>query len=289
MLERSEHHQSDSSHEIFDEVSGLAEMIQTGDAKLEKGWWQPERAPSGDWFVWGGAAAELVVPVLPPATRLEIDLAPRRGDSFLDVTLNGTGVARVEGHAPRRRYWTEEVRGETGKESRLAFLRPQGYPDPGRDSRALSVQLFGVRAVGPSVGWAAMLASEEDRHRALITATGLFGPEVFPEGRGVWTQPTAKMFLPAGAGTLTVTLWAPRPSPPLVEFDLGGKTVAGPTPVGHEPSQIEIAIAPSSAASGGIELGLKATPFCPAQEGDSTDTRQLGVVLGRVRFIPSGL
>ena len=262
------------------------DLVQSGSASLAKDWWEPERAPNGEWFVWGGAAAEVALPPLTRGTRLELDVMPHRGQAPLDVILNGKKVAQIDGNASRKRYWAGEELAAAEAKGRLQFARVQGYVPSDRDLRPLAVQLFGVRAVGQGAKWAGALASEEDRQRTLIKATGLLDAEVFPEGRGVWTKPQAKVFVPAGVGTLTILLWAPRPKPPLLEISVLGKAVTGPTEIGHDPMEIEVVVSAAMVAKGGVELDLKATPFCPAKEGGTSDTRELGVVLSHIRFSP---
>lgn len=263
------------------------EMIQAGVAVLAKDWWDPERAPNGEWFVWGGAAAEVSLPPLPRGTRLELDVMPHRGAAPLEIVLNGKKARQVEGSSPRQRYWISEDAVAADAKNRLVFTRSQGYVPSDRDLRPLAVQLFGVRAVGAGVSWAGPVAAEEERARSLVKATGVLDPESFPEGRGVWTKPEAKLQLPAGPGRLVITLWAPRPKPPVLELSVRGGRVAGPLEVGNDPIQVEIPITAALVAKGAVDLDLKATPFCPAKEGISSDARELGVVLSHVRFTPA--
>ena len=262
------------------------ELVESGSASLAKDWWEPERAPNGEWFVWGGAAAEVSLPPLPRGTRLEIDVMPHRGQAPLEVLLNGKKVTQIDGNTPRKRYWVAEELVASEARGRLQFARSQGYVPSDRDLRPLAVQLFGVRAIGQGVRWGGGLAAEEERQRTLIKATGVLDAEVFPEGRGVWTKPQAGVFVPAGVGTLTIRLWAPRPKPPVLEISVLGKVVAGPLEVGHDPIEVEVPVTAAMVAKGGVELALKATPFCPAKEGGSADTRELGVVLSHIRFTP---
>jgi hypothetical protein len=263
------------------------ELVQSGAASLVKDWWEPENAPSGEWFVWGGAAAEVSLPALARGTRLELDVMPHRGSSPLDIVLNGKKVRQIEGGAPRLRYWIGDDAVVGDSRNRLQFSRAQGYVPSDRDLRPLAVQLFGVRAIGPEVAWAGVVAAEEERSRSMVKATGVLDPEDLPEGRGVWTKPEAKLFVPAGPGKLTITLWAPRPKPPLLEISVRGTRVAGPIEVGHDPILVDVPVTASLVARGGVELDLKATPFCPAKEGISGDARELGVVLSHIRFAPA--
>jgi hypothetical protein len=212
---------------------------------------------------------------------------PHRGQAPLEIVINGKKVRQIEGNTSRQRYWVSEEAVAADAKNRLVFARVQGYVPSDRDLRPLAVQLFGVRAVGQGVTWAGVLAAEEERQRSLVKATGVLDPEEFPEGRGVWTKPEARLTLPAGPGRLTLTLWAPRPKPPVLELSVRGTKVAGPIEVGHDPVQVEIPVTAALVAKGSVELDLKATPFCPAKEGISSDARELGVVLSHVRFVPA--
>jgi hypothetical protein len=263
------------------------EMVQAGTALLAKDWWEPEHTPDGEWFVWGGAAAEITLPPLPRGTRVELDVMPHRGPAPIGIVVNGKKVRQLDGDASRQCYWVNEEAFAANVRNRVAFVRAQGYVPSSRDPRLLSVQLFGVRAVGQGSMWAGVIAAQEERARSLVTATGVLDPEQFPEGRGAWTKPEAKLFVPAGPGKLTITLWAPRPKPPAIEISVRGAKLAGPIEVGHDPMKVDISLTAEHVAKGGVELDLKATPFCPAKEGVSSDRRELGVVLAHVQFVPS--
>jgi hypothetical protein len=260
-------------------------MVQAGTAVLGAGWWPPERAAGGDWFVWGGSSAEISLPAFAPGTRMELDFMPASGPAPLELSANGAPGLSFKGTATRNRYWLPaELLRSTGQNT-LTFTRAQGYVPNPADPRALAVQLFGVRVVGPGVAWAGRLASEADRNRVLVRATGILGPEAFPSGPGAWTSPQARLWLPAGPGTLTLTVWAPRPTP-LVELWARGTRLQTPVEVGPEPVALQVRLEAAQLSQGGLDLELRATPFCPARQGASSDTRELGIVISHVSFTP---
>lgn len=261
------------------------DLVQEGIATLARDWWEPEMGPDGR-FVWGGAAAEVVMPTFPRGTRLELDLQPAQGAAPLEIVLNDTLVKEVEGMSGRQRFWLpEEALAAEGK-NQLLFKRAQGYVPSNADLRPLAVQLFGVRTVGPGALWAGGIATEDERARSFVKASGLMDPEEFPEGPGVWTKPEAQLWLPVGPGSLTLTVWAPRPKAPVLELSARGKSLMTPMEIGPDPMSIELPISPAHIAKGGLDLDLRATPFCPAREGAGDDQRELGVVITHARFTP---
>jgi hypothetical protein len=217
---------------------------------------------------------------------MELDFMPAPGPAPVEIAVNGTRCLQVGGTVVRNRYWLPpELLLSTGRNT-LTCTRAQGYMPGAADLRALAVQLFGVRVVGPGVAWAGRLASEADRSRVLVRATGMLGPEVFPSGPGAWTNPQARLWFPAGPGTLTLTVWAPRPTP-LVELVARGTRLLGPLEVGRVPVTLQVRLGAAHLTQDGLELELRATPFCPAKEGVSSDSRELGVVIAHASFTPA--
>jgi hypothetical protein len=267
--------------------SEWGELVQEGTGLLERGWWEPELAAESDWFAWGGASAEIMLPPFLLGTKMELDFMPAKGPAPLEVAVNGKRVLQIDGAAIRKRYWLPEDLLVAAGKNTLSFTRAQGYVPSAADPRALGVQFFGVRVVGPGVAWAGRLASEEDRKRVWVRASGILGPEVFPSGHGAWTNPQARLWFPIGPGTLTLTVWAPRPKPPLVELVARDKRLLGPVEVGGDPATLQVQVGAAHVAKGGLDLELRATPFCPAKEGVSSDSRELGVVIAHARFIPA--
>jgi hypothetical protein len=264
-----------------------AELVAEGIAKFGSGWWEPESAPDEERFAWGGVSAEVNLPAFPRGSRLEIDAAPYPGPAPVELLANGKRVRKLDGDAGRERVWVAEDFLRSEGANVVTLTRSEGYIPGPRDPRKLAVQLFGVRVVGPKVPWAGWLASEEDRKRLWVRATGLLLPEEFTFGRGVWSQPEAQLWFPAGAGVLHLKLCAPRPSAPVLELLARGKALVAPAEVGPEPVVVDIPIGSEHVARGGLDLTMRATAFCPAREGLGNDTRELGVVLTHARFEPS--
>ena len=112
-----------------------------------RGWWLPEVAEGLGKFMWGGAEAEMLVPVLPTDQVLALDFVPYPGPAPLDVVINGAVALTVPGDAPRAVHALAARFFSTGHTNRVAFLRAEGYVPGVSDSRRLSVQLWGVTFV----------------------------------------------------------------------------------------------------------------------------------------------
>lgn len=250
------------------------------------GWWLPEEARDRTLFRWGRPGAALLLPPLPPGTAVEIHLEPAPGQTPLVITVNGREVATVAGDAGEQRVWLAPgtLSGDTA--SRLTFERAAAFVPGGGDSRPLAVRLWELRALGPKLPWQGGSADAAARARLRVTATGVFDTEHFGAGTGCWTGPSARLWLPAGAGRLWLDLSAPRPTSPELEIFARGRRLAGPLQLGPDPAPVAIALAASDVAGDGVELELRSRAYCPAQEGGGSDRRALGVVLVGVRFEP---
>lgn len=255
------------------------------------GWWMPEQLPSGERFMWGSADAELVLPPLPPQTRVEIDLRPAAGDAPLELEVNGRQVAALEGRAPRSRLWIEAGDLRTDQAQHLVLRRAEAYRPGGSDTRPLAVQLLGCRAVGPGVGWSGSLAEEPERNRLGAHIEGAYPAETFgAHGRACWLRPEAHLELPAGPGLLRLALWAPRPVPSQTSIRLAGRVLARPD-LGNQPVNVELHLDPAGPAGHGrvpVVLEIESVPYVPAEHSPSTDRRELGVVLQSASFTPEG-
>mgnify|MGYP007030113824 CR=1 FL=1 len=253
------------------------------------GWWVPERGPDGEWSVWGGPNAALLLPPYPAGTALRLDLCPARGPAPIVVLVNGREALRIPGELVRRPWWIEPRWLSATGVNTLAFQRAAGYPQDARDPRRLAVRLFGISGVSAALPWAGPIADARQRERLRVQLEGEYGPENFAAGRGTWTAPTARLRVPAGPGTLTLIAWAPRPNPPHLEVRAGGRLLAGPLLVPPTPTPIRVPIPAQEAGSDSVTLVLQSTPFVPARAGNPRDTRELGVVLGHARFDPAQL
>jgi len=251
-------------------------------------WWVPERSPRGERFVWGGPGAVLVLPPLPPGTRVIAELRPARGPAALEIRLNGSLRMTLPGNAHRAPIWLGPEGIRTDGANRIVFHRDQAYPPGGGDERPLSVKLFTVRVLGPAFPWAGRLATTVQRHRLNAKLEGAWKPEHFGRlGPGCWLRPTATLLLPAGHGTLRLHLAAPRPKPATVRVRIGNRLAAGPLRIDRHGTWVNVPILPGEGAGGTVEVKLRSTPFNPAREGKGTDRRDLGVVLLEISFEPA--
>lgn len=250
-------------------------------------WWPVETSLDGSRFQWGGASCEALLPPLPPGTTVTAILRPARGPNPLVVLWNGTAVVAEELGGDRLgvRIEPEQVRGDAA--NRLAFDRERGYPPGPDDSRPLSVQLLSISVRGPALAWSGPVAQPAQRERLGVRVDGDFPPESFGDaGPGVWLAPSARLELPAGRGRIGLTLLAPRPTPPRTIARVAGRDVAGPVELGPKPSELWIAVGDGDVVDGMVAVELLSDGYRPSDHG-STDDRELGVVLTRVRFEPA--
>jgi len=251
-----------------------------------EGWWPGERLPSGRRFMWGSAGAELLVPPLPVGAKLGIGLRPAPGPEPLIVELNSREVARFDGEGGERRLWIEVGPTWAGVVSTLRFSRSESFAPGGGDTRQLAVQLFEVRALHPQRRWEGAVVHPWQRSALRVQLEGAYEAEDFGEaGEGVWLGPSARLTVPAGAGTLRLRLWAPRPSPPRTQILLAGRPVTGVLDIGSRPGEVEVLVVLGALEDGSVKLELVSDPYVPSVNGGD-DHRELGVVLSGVRFEP---
>ncbi len=111
-----------------------------------RGWWLPERPPgTREKFMWGGRDAEFLIPPLPPGAGLAVDLAPYPGPAPLELLLDGRLALTVPGTAVRATCVVPSHFFTPGRTSRLVFGRAKAYVPGAGDTRALAVQLWGLR------------------------------------------------------------------------------------------------------------------------------------------------
>jgi len=250
------------------------------------GWWLPEEAPDGALFRWGSPGASLLLPPLPPGTAVEIRLEPAKGKSTLVVAVNRRDVAEVAGDAGEQRIWIAPSAFAHDAVNRLTFERAESFVPGGGDNRSLALRLWELRALGPELAWQGGIANATERARLRVEAAGVFDAERFGAVLGCWTGPSARLWLPAGAGHLWLDVMAPRPTTPELEILTRGRRVAGPLQLGPGLTQVAVNLAASDMTGDGVALELRSRPYCPAREGGGSDTRELGVVLSAVRFEP---
>ncbi len=248
-------------------------------------WWPVETDRSGRPFMWGSTDAALVVSPLPEGTWLRLRLLPAHGPAPLHVTVDGEPLLTVNGEGGWRTVVVPADRLSGPAPHRIAFPRREAYP-PGRsDRRPLSVRVQGVEALGPRVPWSAAVWDVRERERIGIELEGRHAPERFgTAGMGIWLTPHATLTVPAAEGRLRLTLFAPRPVGSGTTVRAGDTVVFGPADLPAEPTTVEIPV--HADGNGRAEIVIDSVPYCPAEAGDGTDRRRLGVVLTAVAFEP---
>ena len=254
------------------------------------GFWPAEGTGSGDRFMWLGGSADLELPPLPEGTALGLDLRPAPGPAPVTLTVNGIEAGAVAGESDRTCRWVGPETLRADRSNRVHLERVETFLPGGGDRRQLAAQLYGVRVVGPGLPWGGPAASAADRAALDLEGVGLWGAEDFgSHGRGCWLEPRAGLAARAGPGTLSLTLWAPRPTSPELVIRVAGRVVAGPLALGRVPEEVVVTLGAGDAHGGRVVVALDSVPYLPAASGGSSDARQLGVVLGRVRFEPATL
>lgn len=254
------------------------------------GFWPAEETGSGERFMWLGASADLELPPLPPGTALGLDLRPAPGASPVEVTVNGAGAATVAGESGRAWWWVDPALLRADRSNRVRLERAQAFVPGGGDLRSLAAQLHGVRVVGPGLPWGGPVASAAERAALDLEGVGLWGAEDFGSyGRACWLEPRAWLVARAGVGTLTLELWAPRPTSPETVIRVAGRVVAGPLALAPSPVEVVVALGADDVEGGRVVVALDSVPYLPAAAGVGADPRELGVVLSRVRFEPAAL
>ncbi len=129
---------------------------------------------------------------------------------------------------------------------------------------------------------------QADRHDGLVVGHGFYDLEQFgkPARPGRWTGTEAKISLPAGQGQLAVSLCAPRPGAAQVELSCRAERWQRSVEItGAWQEQI----VPVTGRHGRVTLRLTtANPLNPSRDiPGAADSRDLGVVLGEIRFIPA--
>ena len=76
------------------------------------------------------------------------------------------------------------------------------------------------------------------------------------------------------------------PARPVDDVSVADRLVGGPWDIASSPIEIEIPVAAAAVRSGRMELEIVSDPYVPAASG-LADSRELGVVLSTLEFIPS--
>lgn len=251
-------------------------------------WWPVETTPDGQRFMWGGVDCALDLPPLPAATKLVLELLPAPGPVPIGVTVDDRPVVEVAADAGIVAVEVAAEHVPTRRPFRVGFTRQQAWIPGGGDSRPLAVQLRSVRAVGPGLPWAGSVATEQDRDRLAVTLAAAWPSEPFgTNGPAVWLRPEAELRLPAGAGTVTLRAWSPRPVAANARAVLADGRVV-PLELASTPADVHVPVTPADATDGEVVIRLVSDGYVPADAGTGPDRRQLGFVLSEVGFSPSG-
>ena len=252
-----------------------------------RGWWPAEQTAGGRRFMWCGADAVLLVPPLAGGSQLGLTVRPAPGPDRVTVQWADGDEVTVDGEPGERRLWLTPPPAIANQVSTMNLDRASGYSPGDSDPRPLAVQVFEMRAVDPGRAWTGSVAHEWQREAIQVELVGAYGGEVFGEaGEGVWLAPRALLRVPAGAGVLSLRLWAPRPTPPLTRLRVGNEQVVGPLDIAEQPMEVSIEIAVADSTDGRVEIEIASDPYLPAVAG-AGDSRELGVVLSRLTFVPA--
>jgi hypothetical protein len=203
------------------------------------------------------------------------------------VTVNGSTRTELAGRSGRAHLWIEADQLTPPSAVTLGFERSKVYPPGDADTRPLAVQLFSVRVVGPGLPWQGSLASPQERQRLRVTVDGAYPPEQLGKhGRACWLHPHARLTVPAGSGTLTLTIWAPRPVPAEAVLHISGRQVLGPLTLPNRPIEVEVPIRDHDVTGHQVQIEIDSVPYNPAAAGRGRDSRDLGVVLQSISFQP---
>lgn len=252
-------------------------------------WWPVETTADGETFMWGGVDCAIELPPLPVTTGLIIELLPAPGPVPLGVTVDERPVVTVEGDAgiTAVRIPAESV--PAGRRFRVGFTRAQAWIPGDGDDRPLAVQIRSVRAIGPRIPWSGPVASDRDRDRLAVTLTGVWPRERFGDhGDAAWLGPEAELRLPAGAGTVTLRAWSPRPVPANARVVFADGRVVS-LDLAPTPTDVRLPVTTSDASEGEVVMRLVSDGFVPADVGSGEDRRQLGFVVSEVAFAPPGV
>ncbi len=251
-----------------------------------RGFWPAESTATGRRFMWCGADAVLLVPPLSAETEIVLTLRPAPGPDPVTVGWADSGEVAVDGDAGETSIVLTVPPGRSGLGSRMIVERARGYVPGGIDQRSLATQVFEMRALDAGRPWTGSVARAWQRRSLRVELEGAYEAEVFEGDReGVWLSPRAVLRVPAGAGTLSLRMWAPRPSPSQTVFAVGGKRVLGPLDITPQALDVAIELTGGNSPDGQVEIEISSREFVPAA-GGLGDTRELGVVLSRVTFVP---
>ncbi len=244
---------------------------------------------------WTFPQAELVLPAAPGILRLFL-ASPRPTPAELELLLDGKPIAGPLAITPQPRTLLISLPPRAGSERSTVRLSLRAAPfSPAAhglaDSRELGVVLLGgeLSASGghPFAGWVLAPPASGSTWTLTTHPPGAYQPESFAGVEGCWLLPDARLIVPKGEGTLTLTAWAPRPLPTRLEIRRNGVLLAGPIDLPNHPTRLEIPL--RGGVSGALEtvLDLRAAPYSPHRHHGGDDRRELGIVLGQLAFRPA--
>ncbi len=151
--------------------------------------------------------------------------------------------------------------------------------------RALLRRLWIDRSDGHGSPTRMTPAQQVDGLDGLVLGNGFYGRERVgkPRRAGRWSGAQAWLSVPAGPGSLVLTLVAPRPQPAEVLIRCRQLEWQHQLTVGSTWTELRL---PVSGGTGRLRLELEVSnPFVPAaSKPGSNDRRSLGVVLGELRY-----
>ncbi len=256
------------------------------DLALQRGtWWPPEKDGNGRTFAWCSRGASLILPAVASGDDVRLTVRAARGEKPLKVSVNRKApfVVPGSGKMTSQRVPPEALYGD--RSNTVFFDREATYPPSASDTRPLAAAVYQVAVVRDdrfdvSFGDAALL------DELGVVVQGFYGKETFRGGViGRWSEPTAWIDLPAAAGTVTLTLLAPRPPEAKVEVRVNGEAVGGPWVVPTIPTDYTFALPPAPAKEDSVRLEIRVSPYAtPALP--KRPSRLLGVVVSRLAVDP---
>jgi hypothetical protein len=253
-------------------------------------WWTLEQLPDGTDFMWAGPDAELWLPPIPQDTLVGVGLRPAPGESPLEVEFSFEEEARiVDGHAPLGWLWARTTADATPGPVIVSLQRDRGYPPGGGDDRPLATQLLGVVVRPPGAPFAGAVATAVGRAALRLEIDGSYPTESFGKiGHGVWLFPEASLRLKLSeAGRLVLRISAPRSTPAHPQIFVDGDAATDRLVLEPGINRISVELSEEEVSDGLVELEILSDPFIPSENGASTDSRRLGVVLLGLEFQPA--
>jgi hypothetical protein len=251
-------------------------------------WWAQEQLPDGSPFMWAGAEAELWLPPLPAGSWVGARVRPTPGPEPVFLHLNGGDPASITipGDGEETWAWLRTTSSPPTAPSILSIERARAYPPGGGDERPLALQFLdlvvrpnGTAFGGPVVG---------DDRVAGLELRGAYPEESFAAGPGAWLEPEASLHLhPLEPGVLTLSLSAPRPTPPRARFLINGREAASLAELGPGPSSVQLEVQDEDAALEALTITIESDAYVPSEAGHGRDSRRLGIVLHALEYRPA--